>query len=961
MQAPAWESYLHAINEAWQRYRVDGEDILEADWDRLQQFFRNPANHPPILNINTLPFFDTLRWRRYRYLVAPHSDFDPQPPGAPPTRAQRRYQNMLAYFTAPRLVSQRPLGVGGNGLAVHFRDNGPQPSAGPARDIVIKVALSGWQSDDILQEKAMMRKVERSAHCMQTIPPRTIGKPDDEPIMPLELDTADSSDGSDSSGNLSLSEATVRTRHPDSDTIQQTQQGMTAQQRQQRQRRWNNRNQAIRNRRARMTRNRQRRDYIIMDYMSLGTLSSLINKRASHTPATVTLQQIPNRVLWSFWLCLVRGCIAMEFPPRKFHPDRRQPPPPPKDAVKLSSARRTGMLRELRGLGTPVYDSLPYERYEQLEGDLIETVPQNPPRHWKQLRKQNMVHGDLDPTNIFVGGFELDENARARWATTQANAPGGGSNKDKFIHTRKRPDRIPQEHELVPRLKIGDFGSARLWKRGKRNYYYYKHRVMEKDGDHPPESFGPEWEALAPSNWHFPAPPPVVFQDEREVAQSRTCGYYSSQTNIWNIAMSMWALITGFFPPVPPQAQPPDPRTLPNRRVPLNSDNQIDWDQMLRSQPIAFRRRFHMNYCALLVNPNVNTYNWADQTLRQTIARCLSHEPLHRPSLLVLLRDAERNAQQNFNESDNAIRDWIQYWFFDVVIPQPPSNNPAAPGGGAGGGPPGVPPPGPGAPGPGAPGPGGLPGAGGGPGAPGPGGLPGAGGGPGAPGPGGLPGAGAGLGAPPGAGGRGDGGGGGGGGGGGPPAPQPAPGVLFAPVPQLPPGSAGVGALRGAREYLADFPNGAYRIANPATGLLCGLAALQHSIFFQLGPYPVINGVRQDLSVRLPSQQDLLDIYQHLVATGHFAAVQGAAPDVVAQQNLTFSALSATLDAWGQQVGIPLQLGYILEGVADPRQVAVVLSSPQPNATTIWIYNDNAEQLIPGQAALNHFEGLNPL
>lgn len=72
-------------------------------------------------------------------------------------QGQARYNEMQTYFTQPRYVAQKVLGFGGNGLAAHFRDRGPDDTDVPGRDIVIKVALPGWSSNMIVKEKKMMR------------------------------------------------------------------------------------------------------------------------------------------------------------------------------------------------------------------------------------------------------------------------------------------------------------------------------------------------------------------------------------------------------------------------------------------------------------------------------------------------------------------------------------------------------------------------------------------------------------------------------------------------------------------------------------------------------------------------------------------------------------------------------------------------------------------------------------
>jgi hypothetical protein len=55
------------------------------------------------------------------------------------------------------------------------------------------------------------------------------------------------------------------------------------------------------------------------------------------------------------------------------------------------------------------------------------------------------------------------------------------------------------------------------------------------------------------------------------------------------------------------------------------------------------------------------------------------HKPDDRPTLQELLAEAEEYSQADFpGETDDYVRDWIQYWFFDVD----PSDNRDDPGGG---------------------------------------------------------------------------------------------------------------------------------------------------------------------------------------------------------------------------------------------------------------------------------------
>lgn len=44
-------------------------------------------------------------------------------------------------------------------------------------------------------------------------------------------------------------------------------------------------------------------NYLIMEYLQLGSLANLIVKLNERQPEDDRLLKIPNRVLWGFWLC----------------------------------------------------------------------------------------------------------------------------------------------------------------------------------------------------------------------------------------------------------------------------------------------------------------------------------------------------------------------------------------------------------------------------------------------------------------------------------------------------------------------------------------------------------------------------------------------------------------------------------------------------------------------------------
>ncbi|KAI0101966.1 kinase-like protein [Hypoxylon sp. NC0597] len=55
-----------------------------------------------------------------------------------------------------------------------------------------------------------------------------------------------------------------------------------------------------------------REEWIIMEWLEHGTIGDFVTKAIS-----AGLERLPNRLLWRFFLCLIRGCIAMAWPPNR--------------------------------------------------------------------------------------------------------------------------------------------------------------------------------------------------------------------------------------------------------------------------------------------------------------------------------------------------------------------------------------------------------------------------------------------------------------------------------------------------------------------------------------------------------------------------------------------------------------------------------------------------------------------
>ncbi|KAI3324151.1 hypothetical protein HD806DRAFT_534469 [Xylariaceae sp. AK1471] len=659
LRAPQnWKEKLQLENRIWREYREDGRDV---GWSAYEIDARYSAYiNDPLPTEGILRFFNNRNWTpKYITAYSPSQAYRPDrltdayPPDGIEAQAQKQYRDLATWFgVQPRYVVQKSLGFGGRGMAALFQDRGPGGLNRPGRDIVVKVPLEGWQDDDIVEEKRMMRKVKGSAHCVQIIEPQDVGKPEDEPVI-LPLRDYDSSVDGDSSGNESSTPLEVRKNYR-----RRARKNRTEQYRANKRRRKEARNAEIEEQIAAQNNNRDRRDYIIMEYVQHGNLDELIVKLVKLEDSE--LSRVPNRVLWGFWLCMIRACIAMEYPPRKFHPLRKRPEGQG-SAIDYATAKARGMIRECRRLGIKLFNATEYRRnmalYTQLEGDLIENIPR---QVWKRGRRQNMIHRDIDPTNVFIDGLELDEPALLHWQEARANiitsknsnanseSPAKQGLTEGFAYTGQRPDRLSQEHELVPRLKLADFGHATCIKQQKSNKYYAENRVAAKDGYYPPEYFGPEWEKIEPN------------EDGDDLANSRSCGYYSSKTNIWSMAMTMWVLITKYEPPIPPQPQLPD--NMLHLDIPYNNQGKRDIDDFLDQD-----KPFPISYCPLLMNPRINAYDWVDKPLRSTLFKCMYHKPDDRPSLQELLDEAEQMIEMQFaGEDDNTIRDWIQRLVFDA-------------------------------------------------------------------------------------------------------------------------------------------------------------------------------------------------------------------------------------------------------------------------------------------------------
>ncbi|KAI0977053.1 hypothetical protein F4678DRAFT_455201 [Xylaria arbuscula] len=388
---------------------------------------------------------------RVRYIergdIDPSIDVPNIPPGStrPYVEAFERRDEMREFFSSFRdLQYIRALGYGGNGLAIQYRHQNAQDPF----DFVVKIAVDGWEQETIRHEENYTKKMARAAHSVQLIPRNRIGLPDarrfgfeaesDDDSSEAGLSSGDESRGDEPNANAleTGTRSEMRAERPYLARFKDSQHAdrLSASRELRRRRRI----EISRIKRRRIAGlpfllrdevwDADRKDFMLLEFCPNGDLERLLLKIRARGGA------FPNRILWSFWLCLVRACLGMQYPPRKFHPRRKENPPADRNGVPGVSSDALGKM---------------------VGEDLFEEVP-DPRRRWASKR---IVHFDIDIKN----GNGIDVGTQ------------------------------DAEHRLIPRLKLADFGLAKEIKPRKRNLYYYYQRDRAKFGYYAPEQFGQEW------------------------------------------------------------------------------------------------------------------------------------------------------------------------------------------------------------------------------------------------------------------------------------------------------------------------------------------------------------------------------------------------------------------------------------------------------------------------------------
>ncbi|KAI0131026.1 kinase-like domain-containing protein [Daldinia grandis] len=508
-----FSEHYRAVNTLWQKYREEGGHVIRGFRDyRIDREEWAQAPFPKPGEVNPRDYNIKKNWERLPYhqeagestwppFVLETSDLWDEP-----------YRNNIRErcWSAARYFQRRPLhdlrlakvlGYGGNGIALKFR------SIRPPYDLVFKIGRQGWFSPDIRREERALQEVARAAHCIQTVPRNEVLQAEYQAYQYNPIDPYDSSDGEvpsladsedeipDQERAFGLSNSSRKETHENNPEEAAAKREMHMERIQEQEDMMDN---MIYNRIGPDPNDPMfRHDYLILEFVENGDLTHLI-QRIESSKLDNKVKRVPNRVLWSFWLCLVRACTGLEYPPRMFHPGRHDR----HDQRTIEEVMRVVNLSDPEGA----------PEWKTLGGELFEDVPAVAKRY---ARKQ-LVHFDIDAKNIFIGG--LDKNAQ------------------------------DGEHAIIPRLKLADFGRMRQIKRNKGNQYYLRNRFVGKYGHYAPEQFGSEWDYLevrGAMGW--------------QVSEQKVAGNYGSPMNVWGIALTMWTLMTTSRPPIPPHQSPEDP------------------------------------------------------------------------------------------------------------------------------------------------------------------------------------------------------------------------------------------------------------------------------------------------------------------------------------------------------------------------------------------------------------------
>ncbi|KAK3997936.1 kinase-like domain-containing protein [Cladorrhinum sp. PSN332] len=208
-------------------------------------------------------------------------------------------------------------------------------------------------------------------------------------------------------------------------------------------------------------------------------------------------------------------------------------------------------------------------------------------------RMQRIIHFDLEPLNILVDGFDQDE------------------------------------HNIVPLIKVSDLGLAKMTNgRETDALKIWATRRSGKYHIYPPEQHTIEWDYI---------------DELPNLRISETAGNYNWWTNLYQVALVMWKLITLCEYEYPPVIE---------ELAIMQTDGTLtkEW-----------------TYGGHLFNPKFDNI---DVDLRNLIAMCMIHNPTHRPTMEDIELSIRNHLDNDKTAGDPMVRTWVQDYFGGAPPPQ---------------------------------------------------------------------------------------------------------------------------------------------------------------------------------------------------------------------------------------------------------------------------------------------------
>lgn len=525
-----------------------------------------------------------------------------------PEEIQKELENIPLYIVSPQaqIGFRKFLGFGGNGLAAMYTI---QDLKGRTRDVVFKYALNAISGNELENEKQMHRYLARARHITQRVylrPPErkknTAPLPGVDPRVVAGGLVSKAGGGlvSKAGGLVSKAGPSRRTITPtpapppapppddDPDGSTDTDDGTGAKGYPvQAFHHWNYpQDRTVE--RSNIGKVDDNGPTLILEMMRRGGLESWIGRMS------LLGQALPEKVLWLIFDCLLKAALALAYPPRF------------QEELYNSTHRHLGKY--------PINEILPPSEYEM---------------------SPDLVHFDLDATNLFVGDF--------------------ADNDSDITHT------------MVPIIKLADFGMTTFMRNAMRNDPKLMH-ISRPRGKYwlgwlLPEQFTEEWDYIT---GFLPA------EETDPEKKSSIAGKYSYKTNLYHVGLVMWGLITLRklpFSPVPYECFEKEV-TDPDTGNPVLDPK--------TGQPKMRKLWGYGGYLQGKIWDGIY-----DRVLLDLVVACMLEEPEQRPAFHELKQAIDREVKSEWEWQRNAdVRKWCEQFFNEPageapVVPIVPVANPA--------------------------------------------------------------------------------------------------------------------------------------------------------------------------------------------------------------------------------------------------------------------------------------------